>query len=197
MHDADVLAHLAEVRGAHRAELIALLGDAEGHEGPEYLRSVLETEQSSDLRCTALIALAKRCGAEATAEYETACNSRSLNVRDYGVLTLAAFGDDRAWHMMLSRLSRWRRRAQIADPPSGAVLVTYLVRHAASRGRVLELVATVRGVWDELLPGDRRVVKRYWPDAAPDGPEVAQVHTPNAHGMENWLRKRPVFGPLA
>ena len=197
MRDADLVADLADARGERRAVLVAMLGDAEGDEGPSYLRSVLSAEEmSSNLRCTALIALAKRCGEDATADFEAACGTRSLGVRDYGVLTLAAFGDDRAWQAMLARLARLRRRRRLDDPPSGAVLVTYLVRHSSSRERVVELVSTVRDVWGQLLPGEQRVIKRFWPDVAPNGPEVAQVRAPDALGMENWLRKRPVFGAL-
>ena len=195
--DADVLAQLAEVRGARRAGLLAMLGDAAGDDGPAYLRSVLHSESHPDLRCTALIALAKRCGDGATEEYQAACSSRSLSVRDYGVLTLAAFGDDRAWSTMLARLSAWRRRKQADDPPAGAVLVTYLVCHATSGERVVELVSVVRAVWDKLLPSDRKVVERFWPDAPPDGPAAAQVGSPDARGMGTWLRRKPIFGPLA
>src|ERR1051326_2552379 len=64
----------------------AALGDVRGVEGPGALRRALERPDASrDLRCAALIALAKRCGVAASADLFSALDDRDGAVKEYAI----------------------------------------------------------------------------------------------------------------
>src|SRR6266536_1861224 len=148
---------LSDVSQSHRTAIVAALGDAQGQAGPDALREVLaDADASTDTRCAALLALAKRDGVEASTELAGHLNHRSKAVRSYAMRGLAVVGDDRAWADAMRLLRRLLERptpidvrfhAQLprrpvatvapADMPSlsamfdAMVAITYLVRHLA------------------------------------------------------------------
>jgi hypothetical protein len=67
-----------------------------------------------DLVCAAVIALARRDGPAATDIYLAAAASASADVRDYGLMVLAAEGDDRAWDPVLATVSEILGRKRIS-----------------------------------------------------------------------------------
>ncbi|WP_426513247.1 hypothetical protein ACPPVO_23065 [Dactylosporangium sp. McL0621] len=87
--------------------VVAALGDAHGGRGPAALRSLLAVLQRSvDLRCAALLALAKREGAAASDVLAAHLTQVPARVRDYAVIALAGVGDGRAWAQVRTILRR-------------------------------------------------------------------------------------------
>ena len=84
-----------------------------------------------DLMCACVWALGKRGGPGSTDILVEAAAHTSAKVRDYGLVTLAAVGDDRAWDDMLADLrERLARRITSASRQGEAlVVIAYLARH--------------------------------------------------------------------
>ena len=91
--------------GPERVSAAALLGELRGSEGTAALRQLIRATGpgSRDLRCVSLIALAKRCGEEASADLTEALFNRDSTVKDYATLGLAGAGDGRAWDLVRRR----------------------------------------------------------------------------------------------
>jgi hypothetical protein len=89
----------ARVDAARDVIAVARLGDLQGDAGTDALRRALTRtgRGSRDLRCAALVALAKRCGADATPWLRDALAITDGIVKDFAVLALAGVGDGRAW----------------------------------------------------------------------------------------------------
>lgn len=175
------------------------LGDAKGAAGPAALRSAMHrTDGSRDLRCAALLALAKRCGEAASADLAEMLAHRDGAVKDYALLGLAGAGDDRAWDAVVKRLHQLVRRPSRSEVPSSRlVAVCYLARHAYGAGtqRTIRLVDEVRSAWDQLDPElERPWFDEYWPSARPDGPPAHHVVPPDPQVLLDWVR-HPLFDP--
>ena len=180
----------------------AALGEVRGPDGAGALRGLLAlsgpgTEQT---RCAALLALAKREGANASAELATALKSRNAAVRDYAVLGLAAFGDDRAWDDILAHLTRRLRvpHRRVGEPPEVAVAVIYLLTNVGGRPEgVHALVNLLRGSWDNLTVQEHAWLTGNWPQALPGGPPASQVAPPNGHALRQQFAAGPLFTALS
>jgi hypothetical protein len=102
----------------------AALGDASGGAGVDALaRAWREPSASRDLRCAALLALAKREYEGASAELADGLAYPDGVVKGYAMIGLAGFGDDRAWDAALDRLppavpdiETWARQDPLFQP---------------------------------------------------------------------------------
>ena len=204
--DEDLVSELGKARGFRRVEIAATLGDSEGEVGPAQLRRLLQETGpgTSDLRCAALLALAKRCKEHAHDDYAAAFHSKDAGTRSYAVLALSAYGRDGLWEEVADRLVKTlKRRDRRGSEPSDVVLmIVYLARHTAKDAwRLPALVGMIRQHWAGLEPrgGDeaKRWVESYWPDAPPTGPPPDEVSAPDTAAMELWIRKNPLFASLA
>jgi hypothetical protein len=111
--EARLVGMLGSLRGFDQVMVVAALGDAQDDEGIPALRSLLAAPQRSvDLRCAALLALAKRAGAEASDVLAAHLSRVPAAVADYAVIGLAGVGDDRAWSQVHTKLRR-----QLDRPP--------------------------------------------------------------------------------
>jgi len=205
--DEDLIAELHEARGFRRIEIAAELGDSQGDTGPDQLRRLLRESGpgTSDLRCTAILALAKRCRDEAHDDYAVAFHSKDAGTRDYAMLALSAYGRDGLWDEVAERLVktlRNRKRRGSAPPSEVVVQIVYLVRHAANEpGRLARLAASLRQHWAGLEPAsgghdNEQWIKDYWPEASPDGPSVNTLEPPDVSAMKRYVTTDPLFEPL-
>jgi HEAT repeat protein len=191
---------LRRARGGNRVLLAAALGDARDADGDEdgnrLLRGLLhETGPGSrDLRCAALLALAKRCGAQATADLVDGLHSRDSGVREYAALGLAGAGDDRGWEEVFTWLVGLVRRAERSGrAPGAADALLYLARTTtAGTARALRLVDLVRS-HPRLL--HLTWVEELWPQVAVGGPPPDHVRMPDPDALARRAR-RPLFDPL-
>lgn len=165
-----------QAKGWNRVSLIAALGDLPSSEpGDALLREVARRDgpQTRDLRCAALVALAKRRGAAATEDFRAALAQRDSPVREYALACLAAFGDDSAWPEALAWLAKAKTPHNGLQPPTGSA-VTYLCRHVASRTdeERAALVSLLRNKWS-LLVEDQVTggLVGFWPEVRPGGPD--------------------------
>jgi hypothetical protein len=135
-------------------------------------------------------------------------------VRDYGLMVLAAEGDERAWDPMLATVSEILRRKRISYGRWYDMLhaVQYLARHAA-RGteRAEQLISLLRANWGTLARPPQKLVNRgpyvepemqtatrleeLWPGIQPDGPPGNAIDLPRLHTPIPWWR--PDFKPPA
>lgn len=187
------------LRGWRRVAVAAAFGDVWGPAGGSVLRQALAVTGpgSQDLRCAALLALAKREGFAATADLVNAlATSRDGVVRHYAVLGLAYAGDDRGWELVLHWLRALLRRANrppSADPQA-AFALTYLLRNAHDKPDRLRGIADVlRGEWHGCDPEERAWVAHYWPQALPDAPAATQVEEPDLSAVKAWIGEHPLF----
>ena len=186
--EARLVRMLDSLTGFDKVLAVAALGDAQGDNGPGVLRALLAVPQrSTDLRCAALLALAKRQGSAASDVLAGHLSRVPVAVRDYAIVGLAAVGDDRAWpevHTILRReLDRPRPTVQpqrlIPELKQFKVLktMTYLVRHlATSPGeRTLLLVDSLRSRFDRLYLLEQDWLSTRWPGIAPGGPDPVRI----------------------
>jgi len=209
-----------------RITLTAALGESgNGPEGSAAVRAQFSDAMASlplaskdarhwwrDLACAALVALARREGPAATDIYVTAAASAVPEVRDYGLMVLAAEGDDRAWEQVLGWVGEILSRKRISYGPWHDLLhaVEYLARHAArGSARSEQLVVLLRANWAALArPPQKRAghgpyveptmetarrLEQLWPGIEPDGPPVAALDLPQLHTPVAWWR--PGFRP--
>jgi hypothetical protein len=176
--------------------LAAHLGDLEGAAGVEALERATEATGpgSRDLRCAALLALAKRCGDRATLRLRAALASRDGVVKDYAVLCLAGAGDDQAWDEVFDRLGPLlRRKNRTSEPSDVEMAFAYLAQHAGNAERRHRLVAFIRAHWATIA--EDAWFSRFWPEACPAGLRVDQVAAPSAAPIRAWARDS-LFEPL-
>lgn len=152
-----LLAGLEDLRGWRAVYVTAALGDVQGPHGASVLRRTARTRGpgTSDLRCAALLALAKREKAAASDALAEAVDDGDAAVRRYAVLGLAAVGDGRAWDAVLARLkamlTRTRKTEEGTDLSPVVVAVIYLLRQAAQvDGRAQEVMVLLRKHWSRL-----------------------------------------------
>ncbi len=174
--EAELIEAQRQANGWHRVPLVAALGDvATSGPGDALLRDAARQDgpQTRDLRCAALVALAKRLGASATQDFRAALAQRDSALREYALACLATFGDDAAWPEVSEWLAKVKTPYNGLQPPT-ANAVTYLCRHVA--GRTDEdraaLVSLLREKWSVLVEdGVAEGLVRLWPDVRPGGPD--------------------------
>jgi hypothetical protein len=202
-----LVAALDDFAKSRQVAVVAVLGDARGTEGPSALRKILSSiGVSRDMRCAAALALAKRCGTDASADLARALFRRDGVVKQYAVMGLAGAGDDRAWEQVFTRLKQLLR--QPGPPPRfsleylslqspAATAICYLGRHLDGAGgdRSVRLVRELRGCWERLGSAEQEWLNQIWPGSAPSGPHESEVEPPDKERMERWIRD-PLFGPV-
>jgi hypothetical protein len=196
--------------------VVAALGDATGPLGGAALREALTwTGTPQDLRCAAVLALAKREQGAASADLAEAFNSAVAAIRGYGAIGLAAYGDDRAWETAFAYLQRRMHTAQNVWPPTtSAYCVAYLLRHLeADRTRTSRLVALLRGnekrapksapFWasDASALAQHWVegtgwLQRHWPDCLDSSVAADRVAPPDVAAVERWARDNHLLKPV-
>lgn len=193
-----VLATALDHPPRHRATSVAsFLGDIEGDHGVAALRRATQVtgRGASDIRGVAALALAKRCGAEATPWLMDLVPSRDTGVTAYVLTGLAGAGDARAWERVLElvpRIARYRTKWQ---PPLLGYAIAYLAQHIAPEpDRKVRLVSAIRSLWDAFDEDERAWLGEHWPEAAPTGPAPAEVPAPSPSALRTWART-PLFNP--
>lgn len=182
----------------------AALGQVSGPDGDAALRRALDASGpgTSDLRCSALHGLARRCGEAAHEDFVRGFHSTDAGTRDSAIVVLAACGRDGVWDEMAARLaSTMKRPGRRGSVPSDTLtMLVYLLRHAeGDPGRLPFLVRLLRKHWDGLNPRSdpggeaSQWVARHWADTAPGGPEADEVAAPHAEAINTWLRNEPFF----
>lgn len=203
--DAELAAAMGDVPASRQVEIAAALGDARGDAGPVALRGILRASAQRDVSCAALLALAKRCGADASAELASALASRDSVVKRYAMLGLAGAGDDRAWEEAFGRLKQLLRRS--GPPPSlsprflsvqspVAAAICYLGRHLDGPGgnRTVRLVRELRSRWEQIGSGEKQWLAQVWPGCAP-GPDESEIPAPDGPRLQQWIRD-PLLKPI-
>lgn len=170
-----------DATGFRRVELAAAAGDLRaGGPADDALRRALRSTGpgTRDLRCAALVALAKRLGGAATPEFIEAFGQPDGVVKDYAVLCLATFGEDGAWQQVLTWLSKRKARQEdefsFVEPAGSHSALSYLLRQLPEQDgdAYLDLARVLRQRWAHLTEADRqRLSERIWPEVAPGGPE--------------------------
>ncbi len=185
--------------GPEQVWAAAALGDMRGNDGTAALQRLARVTGpgSVDMRCASLLALAKRCGGEASADLLEALADRDGTVKDYAVVGLAGAGDGRAWDQVLKRLKVLLRRPTRASYQSDVLMaVAYLVQHTTDdQRRRAALVDTLRHRWNRMNEEELKWFSEFWPDASPDGSPSADVSTPDPTRVREWARD-PLFRPL-
>jgi hypothetical protein len=194
--DSVLAAALPSVTKDRQVTIAATLGDMRGDAGTEALRKAMASPSASrDLRCASVLALAKRCGASASADFAQALASSDFVVKSYALRCLAGAGDDRAWDAVLKRLNHLvgQPRENSRDLTDVAIALAYLARHVAAAGssRSITLVTWIRAHWDRLTTVERQWLGDHWPGCVPTGAEAASVAPPDAESIRQAVR-----GPL-
>jgi hypothetical protein len=105
--EARLVSALPELTTDQAQIVVAALGDAQGDLGTPALQRVLAGQSAPvDLRCAALLAVAKRAGVEASDVLAPHVAHRDEAVRRYAMHALAVVGDDRAWPAVFAELAR-------------------------------------------------------------------------------------------
>ena len=176
-----------------RVRLAVMLGDLRGDEGTAALREVARDARpgTRDLRSVALLALAKRCGNEATPYLVMGLDDRDPAVKDYAVLGLAGAGDDRGWQAVFDRLRTvLRRGSRVFGHTEILVAVAYLAQHMDGHpDRKHALVRELRRRWSSLTAEEAGWFLIFWPEARPDGPDPEAVRPPEAARLRSWVRE--------
>lgn len=188
-----------------RTLVVAALGDTTGHAGSAAIRAefAAAAEQYAtakrhsrseyrDLMCACVWAMGKRDGPGGTDILVAAAAHASANVRDYGLVTLAAVGDDRAWDDMLADLrARLATRITSASRQGEAlVIIAYLARHCGrDAGRRTRLAGLLRERWTRV-PEAKMVAGRY-PGVSPDGPPPSEIDFGAYVPRAPWARPTP------
>jgi hypothetical protein len=144
----------------------------------------------------ALLALAKRCGVDATPDLQEALSAKNASVRHLAVIGLAGAGDDRAWDDVFDRLRRvLQHPPRIPWSPSDALwCVIYLGQYCADPpGKMELLVGVLRRSWNVLSPTDVSQLQKLWPGVEPTGDTMPQA--PDATALRAYARDL-MFKPL-
>jgi len=176
--------------------IAAYLGDLRGDDGVAVLRRTADTvgPGSRDLRCASVLALAKRCGRDATPWLRYALASSDGAVKDYAIIGLAGAGDDDAWDEVFGQLRALLRRRRRAQGQSEvAMAIAYLAQHLDDAARRRTLVEFIRKHWVTIKEAEW--FDAHWPEARPEGPAADLVGAPDAERIRAWARE-PLFTPL-
>jgi hypothetical protein len=173
--------------------LAAMLGDLAGPAGDEALARVVGASgpNTMDLRCAALLALAKRRpDGAATPTFVEGLASRSGWVKDYALISLAGAGDARGWQPAFDVLRSRLSRPSSADIDRTWWATAYLAQFPDEP--VADLVALLRKRWDRIA---HALIVPHWPEVAPDGPPADQVEVPPPGYLRAVIRADPLFSP--
>jgi hypothetical protein len=197
-----LLAGLEDLRGWRALYVIVALGDVDGPHGGAVLRRAIAARGrgTSDRRCAALLALAKRERVGASETLSTAVGDADAAVREYAVMGLAAVGDGRAWDAVHVRLTAMlaRQRARAGEPSTVVLAVVYLLRHVADdRGRAAAVVSILRRRWNRLFVGERRWFAEHWPAVDPVAGAADEPELPDPAALQRWLLENPLFAKPA
>ncbi|SNS97467.1 HEAT repeat-containing protein [Asanoa hainanensis] len=174
---------------ASTVAVVAALGEATGPSGVPFLRDlVADLTADPELRCAALVALAKRSGPGASDLLAEALYDGDDSVRNYALVALSCVGDDRAVDhvhalLALDLTDGERHRLPFAMQYMSIPAVTYLLRHAESRAREDELASLVRANLPRLGKVERDWLTVFWPDTVVDPPTG---NRPHATDMVAW-----------
>jgi len=159
-------------------------------------------QRSVDLRCAALLALAKREGAAASDILTAHLGGVPAAVRAYAVIGLAGVGDDRAWFKVHTILRRQLKRPAPADQPrlqqfQVLMAIAYVARHlnGSPTERIPLLVATLRSRFDRLYQVEQEWLSEHWPGIAPHGPHPDRVLPPDPAPFRSLVYATHLFGP--
>jgi hypothetical protein len=150
---------------SERLYLAAALGYGSGRAGVEELRTATKETgpHTMDLRCAALLALAKRIGSDATDDLALALSDKTGAVREYPMMCLAAVGNESARQAASAQLRSWLKRP--GRHQRGEIdAVIYLLR-----SNVLDQVIELQDLLNECEPrmnsGVRDRLAQLWPEA--------------------------------
>jgi hypothetical protein len=183
----------------------AALGDMPGAgPGDELLRHLLNRTgpHTRDIRCAAVLALAKRLGPGATADFVAALQISDGGVKGYALLCLAAVGDGRAWDHVFGWLRYRLHRDEsmkhgspvVAHSPTVAA-VDYLLRHGGEQphDRAERLAKVLRENKDRLPEREEQWLSTTWQALQrDDGPP----RLPSPGCLIDWSRD-PLFAARA
>jgi hypothetical protein len=199
-----LLAALSDLRGWRAVHRAAALGDVVGPAGGEVLRRIIATPGpgTSDQRCAAVLALAKRENARASDALFAVVDDRDAGVRDYALLGLAAVGDDRAREAVFKRLEAVLRNRKhplqhVQDVTPVVLSTVYLLRHAGDQAHIERLATLLRRRWALLSDRERQWFSHYWPGPDPQAPVSPDVAPPEPDTLQRWLLADPLFSQSA
>jgi hypothetical protein len=196
--DADAVLALVldRMKDAPAGAFVAHLGDLRGPDGDRALRALLDDRRPlpRDVRCAALLALAKRTGAAATPWLRAALGARDGAVQDYALIGLAGAGAGDAWDeveaLLRHRLTKTPRGRSLGQDPS-LMAVAYLGQHVGrDANRLRRLVALARALLARDDGRRRSWFSTYWPSALDSA--AAAVSPPDANRLRAWARA-PLF----
>jgi hypothetical protein len=179
----------------------AALGDLRGPgPGDEVLRRLLKRTgpHTRDIRCAAVLALAKRLGPGATADFVAALQIPDGGVKTYALLCLAGVGDGRAWDDVFGWLRNRLRRVESTryghHSPTVAA-VDYLLRHSKEQAddRAKRLAKVLRENKIHLSERDEQWLLTAWPTLQADD-EIPDLPSPDC--LIVWSRD-PLFAARA
>ncbi len=197
-----LLAGLEGLRGWRALYVTAALGDVVGPRGGDVLRRTIASRgpRTSDLRCSALLALAKREIEGASETLSEAVSDADAAVREYALLGLAAVGDGRAWDAVNARLTAMlaRQRARDSEPSNVVLAVVYLLRHVADdRARAAAVVSLLQWRWNRLFDAEQRWLAEHWPAVLPSSGATDEPELPDPAALQRWLLDHPLFAKPA
>jgi hypothetical protein len=183
----------------------AALGDMPGPgPGDEVLRRLLKRTgpNTRDIRCAAVLALAKRLGPGATADFAAALQVSDAAVKSYALLCLAAVGDGRAWDDVFGWLRNRLRRDEskkygshvLAHSPA-VCAIDYLLRHGAEQphDRAERLAKVLRENKNRLPEREEQWLSTVWSALQRDD---AGLGLPSPGALIDWSRD-PLFAARA
>ncbi len=178
-----------------RVHLAAALGYGSGEAGVDELRwAAQETgPHTMDLRCAALLALAKRVGSDATDDFALALSDKTGAVREYSIMCLAAVGNGSARQAAFAQLRSWLKKP--AKRPRGEMdAIVYLLRTDAL-DRIVELRDLLNENQSRMDPEVKDRLAQLWPEALSGQPIMQDdVGRIRAGVWSSFLRnRRPLF----
>jgi hypothetical protein len=180
--------------------IVMAVGDTIWHLGVRLLQDVVRDRTApTDRRCAAVVALAKRIGADASGVLRECLQDDDESVRSYAIQGLAAVGDDGAWAEVLEILQA-AIVEQVPIPPFGMPwetlslqstvlpMICYVGRHLGVPGRRERVTKLVRANWSHLYTSEGVGSTSSGPSATRTGPtEAPRTPIPGRcpHGPDN------------
>lgn len=184
-----ILRRLTESSAIMRPLLVAALGDTAGDQGADFLRSALAREgEDQDVRCAAIVALAKRVGADASPDLLAVMRTGDQAVKFFAIASLAAAGNGSGWDDVFQFLAATMERppTTTAIPSPVAVSIAYLGQFLSPE-RTMALADLLRGSVSKLSPKERQWLLEYWPQAF-DQVTGHDLEGPDALALRRWAR---------
>ncbi|MFI7547362.1 HEAT repeat domain-containing protein [Actinoplanes sp. NPDC049599] len=198
---------LSSARDEERAAgIVSALGEAEGPDGVAVLRGIVaQPADPLEVRTTAIVALTKRQGVEASDVLLGCLIDWDDLMPGYALLGLASVGDDRAWPEVL----QWLRQTLDSREPNPqhdfadrtlvaqsdiVAAVAYLARHAAgSWEKQQPVVQLLRSRWNRLRGAEQRWLTVNWSACDPAHPDSCTDLDPA--WFADWISE-PLFEAL-